>query len=71
MDDCQLCGARAHKVICAGIPLKLCSNEDCNCVWGFWSWIFDLLPFNGYFMIYRKGYLDALWHWLTEPLEER
>jgi hypothetical protein len=68
-DGCPLCGSSHEKVIYAGLPLKLCVKKDCNCVWGFWSRLFYLLPFNGVFMKYHGSYWRALWHWLTAEEE--
>jgi hypothetical protein len=53
------------KVIYMGLPLRLCSDDLCNCVFGFWSWVMEVVPFNGIFMVYTSSYLPALWHWLS------
>lgn len=66
---CPLCDSEALKAIYAGIPVLLCSNRGCNCVWGFWSKAMNLFPFNGWFLIYTGSYFHALWHWLTDPIE--
>lgn len=64
---CPRCNSTGWRVLYAGIPLRLCPDPDCCCVWGFWSWLFFLLPFNGMFFVCRPGpfsYLRALWAWL-------
>ena len=61
---CPICPATGKKVIYFGFPMLLCSDRDCNCLWGFWSWIPNLY-FNGAFMTYEGHYLPALWFWLT------
>jgi len=62
---CPLCGCKGTKVIHGGMPMKLCNNDDCNCVWGFWSWWLSVVPFTGWLFLYRGSYLKALYHWLT------
>lgn len=56
------------RVLYAGLPLWLCSDPDCHCVWGFWSSLFFMLPFNGAFFVYEPGrpfaYARALVAWL-------
>lgn len=70
---CPLCGEDgAMKVIYCGLPVKLCANDRCNCMWGFWSKLAAAIPIatdDGYFafMAYEGSYLKALWHWLTNP----
>lgn len=59
---CPRCGWQARKVIYMGLPMNLCSNDNCNTVWGFWSWV-PALWFNGCFMQY-DNYWPALWNWL-------
>jgi len=63
MKNCPLCGAESDKVIYMGLPMRFCSDEYCNCLWGFWSWI-PIMWFNGVFMTYEGYYLPALMHWL-------
>ncbi len=53
-----------------GAPMLLCQNEECSCVFGFWARLLDIVPCNGWFMTYDKGYVDALWCWLTGGAEE-
>ncbi|MDD2853868.1 MAG: hypothetical protein PHY09_18425 [Desulfuromonadaceae bacterium] len=56
------CGGKAHKVIYAGFPMKMC--DDCSTLWGFWA-IIPALYFHGYLFIYEESYLKGLWEWLT------
>jgi hypothetical protein len=69
MKKCSICKKEMWKVIYAGFPMWLCSNEDCNCVEGFWSFFIELIdpiiPFNGMFYRYRGFYIQALIAWLT------
>ena len=69
MMKCPVCGSEANKILLGVFPMKMCSNEECGCVWGFWStvgpWLYDHLgPKNGgwLFMTYIGGYWKALWH---------
>lgn len=65
---CPQCGSEPHRVLYAGLPLWLCPDEHCCCVWGFWDWVFVLAPFNGVFFVYPHdrpfAYVRALWAWL-------
>jgi len=62
---CPLCGEDAKKVIYLGFPMKLCSDDGCSCLWGFWSWAPELWSDGCFaFMQYDGWYLPALWHWL-------
>lgn len=69
MKKCSICKKEMWKVIYAGFPMRLCSNEECNNVSGFWSFVIDLLdpilPFNGMFYRYGNWYIPALFRWLT------
>ncbi len=62
---CPLCGKQSVKVIYYGLPHRLCCDEACSCMFGFWFELTRYLPFNGFLMIYEGPYLPALWHWLT------
>jgi len=64
---CPVCRCSGDKVLYAGIPLRLCVNEKCNNIWGLWSFLMLVVPFNGYFLVYEGNYFIALWDWLTEP----
>jgi len=61
---CPLCKGDYDKVIYYGLPVKFCKNETCNCVFGFWTFITDHLPFNGVLFKYKTFYLYALFLWL-------
>lgn len=63
MNKCNNCEGKLIKVIYAGLPMKLCENESCNSVYGFWSFVPELY-FNGYFVAYEGSYFKALWFWL-------
>lgn len=67
MDElkCPLCGGPSDKVLYAGLPMRLCRNEECRCGWGLGSWL-TFIFFNGYFFVYQGSYWKALWRWLTE-----
>lgn len=60
---CPKCRAEPMRIIYMGFPMWFCSNEECNCCWGFWSWV-PTLFFNGWIMPYEGRYLPALWAWL-------
>jgi hypothetical protein len=60
---CPACGRRSARVLCYGFPMWIC---ECEVLWGFWSWVPVLLPFNGMFLAYTPGhYFGALWRYLT------
>ena len=62
---CPACGKNQLKVIYAGFPMKLCENNKCSTLTGFWSFIPTyILPFNGWFYVYEGSYIKALWKWL-------
>jgi hypothetical protein len=61
---CPLCGSAYTKALYAGIPVKLCLNNECSLMWGFFSIIVTWLPFNGMFFVYEGNYFKALWCWL-------
>ena len=61
---CPICGKHSEKVIYYGLPHRLCNNENCNCLFGFWSGLTTLLPFNGVFMKYDGQYFPAMLRWL-------
>lgn len=63
--DCPACGAKAIRVMYSGFPGKLCESEECSTGWGFWTFMWTIVPFNGHFVGYAKrGYLRALWSFL-------
>jgi hypothetical protein len=66
---CPICASSPLRVIYMGFPMWLCSNEECSCLFGFWSFVADLLPISDgehfAFLAYDGWYLPALWCWLT------
>lgn len=56
------CNAEPMRALHAGLfPLWMCGEEGCPTVWGFWDWIFDFVPFNGFLYVYEPGqYLAAV-----------
>lgn len=68
------------KVISAGMPFWLCTDDRCNTVWGFWSYPYAwfVAPLEGFFSggfmfyTYQGSYIKALWHWFkqTDDTEE-
>lgn len=66
--DCPLCGGKPLKAFYAGFPLKMC--EDCNCAFGFFCWIFDVLPFIGGIITYEGSYWALLWDFIKGDLKE-
>ncbi len=67
---CPKCGRESLKVIYAGIPARLCTDEACSCLWGFWSFLITWLPFNGFFFVYEGSYLKGLWAWLRQKRDD-
>ena len=64
MKKCPACGSESVKVLYAGIPARLCVNEECRTLWGIFSIVITWLPFNGWFFFYEGNYFTALFHWL-------
>lgn len=62
---CPICSQPSIRVIYMGFPLLLCSDEECSCLFGWWMWLMDHVPYNGWFMTYEGSYWPALWAWLT------
>lgn len=55
-----------QKIIIYGLPMWQARGEDeIPIIGGFWSWILDVLPWNGMMMEYEGSYLRALWAYLT------
>jgi len=63
---CPTCGVESSKVLYMGIPVRLCNDRNCNTVFGFWSWLMALVPFNGFFFVYEGSYLKAMYDWLRD-----
>jgi len=62
---CPKCGEpNVMKVLYVGLPMRLCSNENCTLGWGLGSYA-TLVFFNGYFIQYTGSYWRALWRWLA------
>lgn len=61
---CPQCGSATLKVLWYGLPFILCEDETCNCCWGKFDFLFNVLPFNGLFAPYEGSYWTALYHWL-------
>ena len=54
-----------RKIIIYGLPMWLEERESgIPLIGGFWSFMLDILPFNGVIAVYTGSYLLALWHWL-------
>lgn len=68
MAECPICRREGQRVICYGLPMWLCSDERCSCVFGFWEWVTRRLPFNGMFFVYGGFYPSALFAWLRGAL---
>lgn len=67
LKPCPLCGKQPFKIIYFGLPAYFCQDEDCNCMYGFWTFILNQMPFNGMLFVYEGNYWSALWTWLTTP----
>lgn len=72
---CTQCQHAGRRVIYLGLPMNLCSDVRCSCLWGFWSDVAMWLPVASYdahdepmwaFMPYDDWYPQALWRWLTK-----
>ncbi len=63
---CPSCKSKGTKALYAGIPVKICTNDigECYLVWGFFSPLLTIIPFNGWFFTYEGNYFAALWEWL-------
>lgn len=69
-EPCPLCGGSTYKVMYMGAPMRMCHDEKCACVSGWWSWVMDWVPYNGWFVRYDGGYWSALWRWLVGDLDD-
>jgi len=61
---CPLCKSNSIKVIYYGFPMRICENENCNCLFGVCFNIVEYFPFNGYLFTYEGSYLKALYRWI-------
>lgn len=62
---CPLCSSKGLKIIHLGLPMFLCSKDECGAVWGFWCYAIAFY-FDGVFFVYEGSYWPALWEWLTD-----
>lgn len=58
--NCPVCKDESFKVIYMGFPMKMCSDDACRCVHGFFSPIMGFIPFNGVMFKYEGNYLKGL-----------
>jgi hypothetical protein len=65
---CPLCGCDSMKIISYGFPMNFCENEICNCMFGYFGFLVDRLPFYGDIFVYEYGYLNGLLKWLISKL---
>lgn len=65
MKKCPICNQEMITVINTGLPMWLCSDEECNCIDGFFANFMEYLPFNGFFFMYKGNYFIALFRWLV------
>ena len=63
-NKCPLCANNRMKIIYYGLPANFCENDQCNCMWGFWTNITNMLPFNGALFVYSGNYFTALYDWM-------
>ena len=61
MKPCPMCESDSIKVLYYGLPFHLCSDDDCNCLFGFFDWLLDKIPFNGTLMMYSCSYWTVLY----------
>ncbi len=65
INNCPLCNSDYMKVIYYGLPHKFCTNEKCNCMFGFFERFTSFLDFNGFLFVYENiSYWRALLRWL-------
>jgi hypothetical protein len=70
---CPLCGNdEPFKVIQYGMPMLFCSDENCNCLYGIFSYIMEYLhlPFTGWLYRYEGSYIIALYHYLIGDIKD-
>lgn len=70
MISCPTCDGPMHKILCAGLPMRLCEDDKCSSVSGVFAWVAYLLAFNGTVYIYEDTYFDALFLWMIGAFEE-
>jgi hypothetical protein len=58
---CPLCGSNdVAKAIYLGLPVRLCEQDGCLCVHGFWSFIVEWVP-----VVSEDEHGDAAWAFFT------
>ena len=75
---CPLCGSMGHKALVGPFPVRLCVDDACTCVWGFWSdiapWVYHFFTpsddMGWCFTIYGGSYIRALFRSIACKLEE-
>ena len=67
MNQCPLCSSGTYKVIYAGFPGRMCTNEECCCLTGPAAIVSGIIGWNGMLFAYEGSYFVALWHWLRGP----
>lgn len=67
---CPLCKSETQTVLYGPFPMRLCKDESCTCLFGFWMWVFWIWPFTGFLAAYDCGYLTALWYVLIGKEQE-
>ncbi len=60
---CPECKAASLKVIYMGLPMRICCDNSCGNLWGFWAWVCSIY-FTGWFFVYEGSYLRGLLDWL-------
>jgi hypothetical protein len=68
---CPICTSEATKVIYYGIPVKLCNNIMCNCLFGIFAPLAYRFPFKGWFYSYEGSYTSALFAWIFGRTEDK
>lgn len=68
--NCPECGKSASKFIYAGMPVKMCLWHRPPLVLGFFGWLLQFIPFNGWFMQYEGSYWRAFVAWWRSSQEQ-
>ena len=64
--ECPNCDSGSTKVIYMGLPMRICWANKCNTMFGFWSIILYVVPFNGWLYSYEGNYIEGLIGWWKE-----
>lgn len=67
--NCPICDKTSIKVIYYGFPVRICEDGTCSCMFGFWTNITSIFPFNGWMMEYEGSYFKALYDWIRGGVE--